>query len=32
MYIYITEVYDDRVHRQQHTYAYEVLTYYNEGG
>jgi len=26
MYIYIMEVYDDRVHRQQHAYAYEVLT------
>jgi hypothetical protein len=26
MYIYITEVYDDRVHQQRHAYAYEVHT------
>jgi hypothetical protein len=25
MYVYITEAYDDRVHRRQHVYAYEVL-------
>ena len=25
MYVYITEVYDARVHRQQHAYADEVL-------